>query len=89
MTPSVGTISYMAPEVIKGTSYTNKIDVYSYGILLWEMITRNEPFGDEGYIHVVCLVIEIIFIFDNLPNAFFFFFLDCRKSSERNPSSFT
>lgn len=66
MTPSVGTISYMAPEMIKGNSYTNKIDVYSYGILLWEMITRSEPFGDEMYIHVVCF---LFFLF--LSSLFF------------------
>jgi len=50
MTPNVGQIAYMAPEVFQGDSYTRKADVYSYGILLWEMIARQEPFGDESFL---------------------------------------
>ena len=53
MTPNVGQIAYMAPEVFQGDSYTRKADVYSYGILLWEMIARQEPFGDESFLSEV------------------------------------
>lgn len=54
MTQKVGTIAYMAPEVIKCTTYTNKVDVYSYGILLWELISGKEPFNEVAFIHEVC-----------------------------------
>jgi len=35
-----GTDSYMAPEIIFGMEYNQKADVFSYGILLCEIITR-------------------------------------------------
>ena len=37
-TPAVGTLRYMAPEVITGGRYDSSCDVYSFGLLLWEMI---------------------------------------------------
>ncbi|CAJ1344760.1 unnamed protein product, partial [Effrenium voratum] len=41
MEPNVGTWQWMAPEVISG-EYDQKADVYSYGVLLWELLTRQE-----------------------------------------------
>ncbi|KAH8377447.1 hypothetical protein KR093_005454, partial [Drosophila rubida] len=40
----VGTASYMAPEVSNLTSYTEKCDVYSFGITFWEVMSRKKPF---------------------------------------------
>ncbi|XP_064404629.1 mitogen-activated protein kinase kinase kinase 7-like isoform X2 [Halichondria panicea] len=42
-TNAVGTIRYMAPEVIRGKYYTDRCDIFSYGIVLWEMLTRRRP----------------------------------------------
>lgn len=53
MTPRVGTISYMAPEVFASDNYTRKVDVYSYGVILWEMITRQEPYEEIGFVHEI------------------------------------
>lgn len=40
----------MAPEVIRHESYDNAADVYSFGILMWEMITREKPFETKSQI---------------------------------------
>ena len=45
MTGQCGTFQWMAPEVVASQSYTEKADVYSFGINLWELWTRKVPYG--------------------------------------------
>lgn len=41
----VGTYSYMAPEVYKGTAYDDRVDIYSLGMVLyWLLNERRGPF---------------------------------------------
>ncbi|PKA56730.1 Serine/threonine-protein kinase HT1 [Apostasia shenzhenica] len=40
------TYRWMAPEMIKEKHHTRKVDVYSFGIVLWELITALIPFHD-------------------------------------------
>jgi len=42
---AVGTYSWMPPEMMKGQTYTEKADVYSYGLVLYEMCTGKLPFA--------------------------------------------
>ncbi len=44
MTSKIGTYQWMAPEVIAGQAYTTKADVFSFGIMLWEIATREPPY---------------------------------------------
>ncbi|OVA01111.1 Protein kinase domain [Macleaya cordata] len=41
---NMGTYRWMAPEMIKEKPYTKKVDVYSFGIVLWELTTCLLPF---------------------------------------------
>lgn len=34
----------MAPEILRGEKYDEYSDIYSYGMILWEMVTRETPF---------------------------------------------
>jgi len=43
---ALGTIYYMAPEVLKGAAPDPRMDIYSLGVLLYEAITGALPIGD-------------------------------------------
>ena len=38
-----GTPAYMAPEMFEGGGLTEAVDVYSFGVLLWETMTGMVP----------------------------------------------
>eukprot|EP01102_Stenamoeba_stenopodia_P011123 TRINITY_DN3402_c0_g1_i3.p1 TRINITY_DN3402_c0_g1~~TRINITY_DN3402_c0_g1_i3.p1 ORF type:complete len:821 (+),score=124.66 TRINITY_DN3402_c0_g1_i3:579-3041(+) len=46
MTSRVGTILWMAPENLRGDAYSLSSDVYSYGIIIWELLTRKMPYEE-------------------------------------------
>ena len=43
-----GTFGYLAPEVILGKGYSFEVDIWSYGILLYELLTGYQPFSEEA-----------------------------------------
>ena len=47
-TAETGTYRCMAPEVITHQRYDHHCDVFSYGVLLWEMTHRQIPFGKDS-----------------------------------------
>jgi serine/threonine protein kinase len=44
LTGNTGSRRYMAPEVAKNLPYDQTVDIYSFGILLWEMCAMEKPF---------------------------------------------
>lgn len=38
---AIGTISYMAPEVFKGQSYNNTVDIYALGLILYQILNKG------------------------------------------------
>ena len=45
MTGNTGSLRFMAPEVVLGKPYTEKVDVYSFAIVLWAIARNDEPFA--------------------------------------------
>ncbi|KAJ4460243.1 putative protein tyrosine kinase [Paratrimastix pyriformis] len=45
---NAGTPAWTAPEVMSAMRYTEKADVYSFAIIMWEMMTRQLPFEDQN-----------------------------------------
>ena len=52
----VGTHHWIAPEVLRGEEYSQAADVYSFGIILWEMIHRRIPHQDLTAAQVIGIV---------------------------------
>ena len=48
MTANAGTYHWMAPEVLGGNTYNEKVDIYSYGIVMYEVLCREIPFEETG-----------------------------------------
>ncbi|KAG5836501.1 hypothetical protein ANANG_G00255990 [Anguilla anguilla] len=41
-----GTVAWMAPEVIRNEPVSEKVDIWSFGVVLWEMLTGEVPYKD-------------------------------------------
>jgi hypothetical protein len=58
-TTAKGTPLFMAPEVMMFREFNESSDVYSFGIVLWEILTRKEPFSQfrqlEEFRQAVCV----------------------------------
>jgi len=43
----IGKTYYIAPEILKGIDYNNKVDIYSLGCIIYELFTLNEYYIDK------------------------------------------
>jgi len=54
-----GTPLWMAPEVLLGKHFNEKADVYIFGLVLWQMMSRQELFPQfdnlDKFIHAICI----------------------------------
>ncbi|XP_066928358.1 serine/threonine-protein kinase mos-like [Clytia hemisphaerica] len=60
-TSLTGTYPYRAPELLCGEPATDKADVYSFGICLWQMVTREKPYGNEHHEVIIFKVVAYNF----------------------------
>merc|ERR1712048_32361 len=56
MTHGVGTACWLGPEVIRHARSSKKSDVYGYGIILWELWTRQEVYQGLESTQIIALV---------------------------------
>ncbi|KAJ0237319.1 Protein kinase superfamily protein [Hirschfeldia incana] len=73
MTGETGTLGYMAPEVLNGSPYNRKCDVYSFGICLWEIYCCDMPYPDLSFSEVTSAVVRQV-LFSYVSVVLFIFF---------------
>ncbi|XP_073158853.1 probable serine/threonine-protein kinase SIS8 isoform X2 [Henckelia pumila] len=50
---TAGTAEWMAPEVLRNEPSNEKCDVFSFGVILWELCTMQQPWGGMNPMQVV------------------------------------
>jgi hypothetical protein len=58
MTANVGTVHWMAPEVLSGKKYNEKADIYSLAIVIWEMFTGQCPYDNKTQVQIAVGVVQ-------------------------------
>jgi serine/threonine protein kinase len=50
-----GVMPYVAPEVLRGCTYTQAADIYSFGMIMYFAVTGRQPFDDRAHDHLLAL----------------------------------
>src|SRR5258708_2544796 len=65
----LGTAGYMSPEQAAGQSVDKRADIWSYGVVLWEMLTGQRLFTGDTMAHILVDVLRTSIDFERLPSA--------------------
>jgi tRNA A-37 threonylcarbamoyl transferase component Bud32 len=70
----VGTPAYMAPEQAQGMEIDSRVDIYALGVVVYQMLTGQQPFTAESTVQLVLKVIQedppsVLDLVDGLPDA--------------------
>uniref|UniRef100_A0A182SF36 Protein kinase domain-containing protein n=1 Tax=Anopheles maculatus TaxID=74869 RepID=A0A182SF36_9DIPT len=86
-----GTVAWMAPEVICNLPCNEKVDIWSYGVVLWELLTGEVPYKNVDSSQIIygvgsnslCLPIP-----ESCPEGFKLLIKQCWSTKPRNRPSF-
>jgi len=65
---SAGTPEWMAPELIRNEPFTEKCDIFSLGVIMWELCTLSRPW--EGISPVQVIIHQLFYLYNCSMHAF-------------------
>ena len=77
----IGTYFYLAPQILNGGGYDEKVDLWSAGVTLYQMVTGVTPFQSEYHSDTVNNILKGKLVFETEPwDSYSFFIKDmvCR-----------
>ena len=54
----VGTVNYMAPEQLRGEKSDHRVDIFSFGVVLYELLGGKKPFQAESFASIMYKILE-------------------------------
>uniref|UniRef100_A0A8C5YCR3 Mitogen-activated protein kinase kinase kinase 12 n=1 Tax=Microcebus murinus TaxID=30608 RepID=A0A8C5YCR3_MICMU len=86
-----GTVAWMAPEVIRNEPVSEKVDIWSFGVVLWELLTGEIPYKDVDSSAIIWGVGSNSLhlpVPSSCPDGFKILLRQCWNSKPRNRPSF-
>ncbi len=67
----VGTLLYMSPEQVRGETLTAHTDIFSLGVILYEMTTGKKPFGGATRVEIASEILKArpVPVHDHIPRV--------------------
>ncbi len=64
----LGTAAYLSPEQAKGRAADHRADIWSFGAVVFEMLTGKQPFAGDDITEVLASVVKVDMDWDALPS---------------------
>jgi sterile alpha motif and leucine zipper-containing kinase AZK len=83
----------LLPELLDSLPYNSSVDVYSFGIVMWECLTRDEPFRGYSPMQIVATLLRgerpALPAMPALPASYVQLLMDCWGTEPELRPSFT